>query len=341
MGKREAAVDPAVAVAEALLGGCPDSIEPVAGGRNSRVYRVEIGGKLFALKRYPSLADDPRDRLATEVEALALMAACGLANVPRVIALDRKLNFALLSWLEGAQITCVSDADIDQAAAFLKIIHGMRDGAAAGFYRDAAEACLSGTEVEAQIRRRLAVLHSQCVGELDLVPFLSESFAPLLEQLANAAKAKMAAAGLDFRATLPQEKRTLVPSDFGFHNALRRADGTLAFVDFEYFGWDDPVKLTADVLHHPGTPLGALQRDRFRSAALAIYGADASFGARLDALYPLFGLRWALIVLNEFLPDRWRLRVAAGETDSWAQAKTRQLARARELVAQTQEMANG
>jgi hypothetical protein len=341
MDSSQQAVDPAIAVAEALLGGRADVIEPVAGGRNSRVYRVEIAGKLFALKRYPSLADDPRDRLATEVEALALMAACGLASVPRVIAVDCKHNFALLSWLEGDRIAGVGDTDIDQAAAFLKIIHAMRNRAAADFRRDAAEACFSGAEIEAQIRRRLAVLHSQCAGERDLLPFLSGSFEPLLEHLAHEAKGKMAAAGLDFRAPLPQEKRSLVPSDFGFHNALRRADGTLGFVDFEYFGWDDPVKLTADVLHHPGTPLGRLQHDRFRSAALAIYGADASFGARLHALYPLFGLRWALIVLNEFLPDRWRLRVAAGETESWAHAKTRQLARARELVARTQEMANG
>jgi len=94
-------------------------------------------------------------------------------------------------------------------------------------------------------------------------------------------------------------------------------------------------------LHHPGSPLGPLQRDRFHSAALAIYGADASFGARLEALYPLFGLRWGLILLNEFLPDRWRLRVAAGETESWAHAKTRQLSRARELLARTERMANG
>ena len=36
-----------------------------------------------------------------------------------------------------------------------------------------------------------------------------------------------------------------------------------------------------------------------------------------------------------------RRRVAAGETESWAQAKTRQLARARELLARTEEMANG
>jgi hypothetical protein len=82
------------------------------------------------------------------------------------------------------------------------------------------------------------------------------------------------------------------------------------------------------------------QRERFHDAALAIYGADATFAARLEALYPLFGLRWALILLNEFLPDRWRLRVAAGEAEPWAVAKTRQLARARDLLARTEEMAH-
>ena len=79
----------------------------------------------------------------------------------------------------------------------------------------------------------------------------------------------MQAAGLDFAAELPQEWRSLVPSDFGFHNSLRRADGTLAFVDFEYFGWDDPVKLTADILLHPGQAARPPQRRRFRAAARA------------------------------------------------------------------------
>ena len=341
MTRLQHAVDPAIAAAGDLLGARPDSIEVVGGGRNSRVYRVEIGGKRFALKRYPSLADDPRDRLGTEVEALCLLAERELSNVPRVIAIDREHNFVLLSWLDGTPVTSVGDSDIDQAAAFLEIIHKMRRRAATAFHREAAEACLSGQELEAQIRRRLATLHAQCGAESTLVTFLRNSFEPLLESLANNAKSEMKGAGLDFQATLPQEKRSLVPADFGFHNSLRRADGMLVFVDFEYFGWDDPVKLTADVLHHPGTPVGPSQRDRFRRAALDIYGEDASFGARLGALYPLFGLRWALILLNEFLPNRWRLRVAAGETESWVQAKTRQLSRARELVARTEEMANG
>ena len=337
----EQAVDPVVAVAHELLGARADLIEPVRGGRNSRVYRVEIGGRRFALKRYPSRAEDPRDRLACEAEALRLMAAHGLSSVPRLIAVTRERNFALLSWLDGAPVTHVDDSAVDQATDFIGTIHELRRGAATEFHRSAAEACLSGQEIEAQIRRRLAALHAECGSEASLVSFLKESFEPLLGHLIADARARMAAVGLDFSGTLSQEKRSLIPADFGFHNSLRRTDGTLVFLDFEYFGWDDPVKLTADVLHHPGTPMGPAQSSRFRSAALDIYGEDASFGARLEALYPLFGLRWALILLNEFLPHRWRLRVAAGELDTWAQAKTRQLSRARELVARTERMANG
>ena len=79
----------------------------------------------------------------------------------------------------------------------------------------------------------------------------------------------------------------------------------MAFLDFEYFGWDDPVKLTADILLHPGQKLGLPLWRRFRDAAVGVYGDDRSFATRLAAFYPLFGLRWVLILLNEFIPERW------------------------------------
>ena len=72
---------------------------------------------------------------------------------------------------------------------------------------------------------------------------------------------------------------------------------------------------------------------RFRAAAERLYGEDPSFRARLDAFLPLFGLRWALILLNEFLPERWQRRVMAGATEGWDEAKARQLGKARELLA--------
>jgi hypothetical protein len=136
---------------------------------------------------------------------------------------------------------------------------------------------------------------------------------------------------LSFAQSLPRESRSLCPSDFGFHNALRGPQG-LVFIDFEYFGWDDPVKLTSDFLLHPGMSLAEPLKQRFVGQALAIYGNDARFAGRLRLLYPLFAMRWCLILLNEFMPERWANRVHAGMGLDWAAAKERQLARADALL---------
>ena len=61
--------------------------------------------------------------------------------------------------------------------------------------------------------------------------------------------------GLDFAEEIAPECRTLIPSDLGAHNALRGADGSLYFLDFEYFGWDDPVTSIANFIMHPGMQL--------------------------------------------------------------------------------------
>jgi hypothetical protein len=326
--------DAVLALARDLLGVPIDSIERARGGRNARVFRVAAGGALFALKLFPSPPLDGRDRLATEVEALRLMQGAGLTTVARVVAADPARHGVLLSWLEGNPIAAPSDADVDAAAEFLATLHAMSTTAGArAFGRAAAEACLSGREVERQIRTRLASLIALDTHEPALAGFLHDAFAPALPASLARAERAFADAGLDFAAPLPQEKRSLVPADFGFHNCLRGADGGLKFLDFEYFGWDDPVKLVADMLQHPGTPLAPVQEARLRTAAQRIYGSDTDFAPRLAALFPLFGLRWVLILLNEFLPDRWQQRVAAGETESWSAAKARQLARARGQLA--------
>ena len=319
-------------VARSLIGAPAEIEHLLGGGRNSRIYHVRSGGKEFALKQYPSLADDPRDRLSTEVGALTLMERYRIDAVPRVAGVDRERGFVLLSWVEGAAVTEIVESDVDAAAHFLAAIHALRNTPWAKHQPAAAEACLSGAEIERQVASRLMRLH-ETRGEDDLARFLNLAFVPALERETVNAKAKMKAAGLDFAADLPQEWRSLVPSDFGFHNSLRRKDGTLAFVDFEYFGWDDPVKLSADIILHPGKPLAAPQRRQFRRLAVELYGADSSFAARLNAYLPLFGLRWALILLNEFIPDRWQRRVLAGASETWADAKAAQLARATEFLA--------
>lgn len=321
-------------VANALLVAPAEVGRLRGGGRNSRIYKVRCGGETFALKQYPSRADDPRDRLGTEVAALRLMQRHGIEVIPRVVAVDQTRNFVLLSWVEGDLVKEVGDSDIDSAASFLSSIHALRGVPEAAHQPPAAEACLSGGEVERQLRTRFAGLANLEATEPGLGAFLAREFTPAFERYVAAAKHRLSANGLDFIAEIPQEKRSLVPADFGFHNSLRLGDGSLAYIDFEYFGWDDPVKLTADILLHPGVPLGPAQQERFRAAAERLYGEDKSFAVRLEALLPLFGLRWVLILLNEFLPERWQRRVLAGAAESWEEAKARQLDKASALLVQ-------
>lgn len=319
-------------VARALAGAAITRWVQVGGGRNSRVYRVETESGSFALKQYPSRQDDPRDRLGTEVRALDGMRSQGMTAVPRVVAVDRDRNFALLSWVAGELVRTVDAAGIDRSVAFLGQLHTLRDREVFASFDLAAEACLSGAEIERQIRARVAHLRA-LEGESGLADFLDAEFAPALETALLQARRTLASRGLPFDRTLPCHLRTLVPSDFGFHNALRPVDGSLVFIDFEYFGWDDPVKLTADVLLHPGTPVAKPLKQRFRRMAEDLYGSDGDFACRLEALYRLFGLRWVLILLNEFHPDRWRRRLLAGATEAWSDAKMRQLQAGRRLLA--------
>jgi hypothetical protein len=333
LGTHDANLRQARDVAAALLGAPVEVQHLLAGGRNSRIYRVRCGaGRDFALKQYPSGQDDPRDRLSTEVRALRLMERGEIEVVPRVVHVDRDHGFALFTWIDGSRVVEVAAADIDAAVAFLRRIHGLRRTPWAREQPLAAEACLAGGEIGRQICERLARLRSlsdECV----LQDFLESSFVPAFERWERNARRRVQLGHLDFAAELPQEWRSLVPSDFGFHNSLRLADGFLAFLDFEYFGWDDPVKLTADILLHPGSPLAARQQRRFRQAAAELYGEDPNFRLRLDAYIPLFGLRWVLILLNEFIPERWRRRVLAGATEDWNAAKRKQLGRATDMLA--------
>ncbi len=209
----------------------------------------------------------------------------------------------------------------------------------------AREASLSGAEILRQVKRRFARLAGVAGGHPPLAELLDEALRPALARAGGRARKGYEALGLDFDTELASVERVLSPSDFGFHNALRRADGTIAFIDFEYFGWDDPVRLVADFLLHPGMDLGPEFRASFSRRMTELFGAGSPgaehFTSRLDLLYPLVGLRWCAILLNEFLPERWAGRLFAGATRDRETAQTEQLAKARRMIARVGDALEG
>ncbi len=327
------AEEAAAAAAAALLLTPVATIERVRGfGRNSSVYRVRAGGASYALKQYPPRGEGERNRAAIEFGALRFLAAHGITDVPKALAVDSQRGYALIEWIDGDPVTAATQADIAAAAGFLGAVHALRGGDDAKAQPSAAEACLSAGEIVAQIERRLAQLDAIAVADPKLAALLDGTARPLLARIEAWAGAGYAAARLAFDQPIAASGTTLCPADFGLHNTLRRKSGQLVFIDFDYFGWDDPVKLTSDFLLHPGMLLPEQLKRQFAAAAAAVYEGDSGFRARLALLYPLFALRWCLILLNEFLPERWVNRRNAGVSADCDLAKRRQLDRASEWM---------
>jgi hypothetical protein len=239
-------------------------------------------------------------RLKRERIALEMLADSGCGDVPRLVAVQSEPPAVVLSYVPGNAIHRIMRRDAAAAVAFLDRVRDCAPGAEIRNLPNAWEACFSGAEVETQIRSRLQRLQRVAITGSKLAAFLSERLTHRLARAATHAQNRM---GASWNRDLCPTLRYPSPSDFGFHNALRRHGG-LVFLDFEYFGWDDPVKLLCDMLWHPGMTLPRWARETFHDAAIRRADKDPGFADRFAALYPLYGLRWATILLNPFLPER-------------------------------------
>lgn len=320
-------------IARLLTGADVEDIVPATGGGNNRVFRISAGATAFALKCYPDRTSDTRDRLGAEFKSLGFLKDNGVEAVPAAIACDREKGAALYEWIDGEKIEASGDGEIDAALAFMKTLSVIPQTPEAIALPLASEACLSAGELVRQIDDRVKHLQAEGVGD-GLSEFLNCGLPSILERFLEQAERAYEDLEIGFDEDIPQPHRILSPSDFGLHNALRRSDGSIVFLDFEYFGWDDPVKLVSDFLLHPGQALSHPASEHFFRGAAALYGTkDAMFTRRLDALYPLYGIRWCLIILTEFLPNRMALRQLAGRHPDPDQARRDQLGKAQALLA--------
>jgi len=305
-----------------LLDSKVSSVKRLAGGNNSRVFKVTAeDNSLYAAKLYPGPTADGQNRMTVEFTALEFLHRKGIKSVPKPIIADENGQFALYEFVVGTKIesTQVSEADIDEATRFLQILDELKDDPDAAHLADAAESRFSIQAIISNVESRLGLLDgaegpSPCF-EL-LREFLDTEFLHALRQTNAWCQARHSKSGMTMEAELDPTGRTLSPSDFGFHNCLRRSDGQLVFLDFEYFGWDDPAKMISDFLLHPGMDLRDSLKRRFLENLIGTPNPDEDLLVRVETAYPLFALKWCLILLNPFLAEYRAQRGIDGQTEA-------------------------
>jgi len=326
-----------IKIASDCLGQEIASVAKIGKGGNSKVYHLKSSYREFVVKFYFQHPSDTRDRLGVEFQSLSFLWGEGLRMVPRPIVLNREHQCAFYDFIKGTSpVTDISSKDIDGAVQFLGVLKNLALGAKDLNFPAASEAFFCGMDIMSNIRGRLKRFSfNDNTGEyLALREFLRDEFMPLLETVETWSKLYLVNHGILWEEKISGRYRTLSPSDFGFHNALRTPDESIVFLDFEYFGWDDPAKLVSDFLWHPAMSLTHELKEKFLKQMMGIFD-DPQFKNRLKAFYPLFGLKWCLILLNEFVAvDMQRRGFARLEPQDITAVRLSQLARARTLIQQ-------
>lgn len=327
------------------IAGTPVSqAEALTGGGNSRVFKLACrDGRTLVGKQYFQHPEDDRDRMKVELSALNLLQEHGIECIPRIVSSDHETSIAVYEFIEGEVIHQPGSEDIDQAIEFLGRLKEISARISPDTLQPASEAFFSGDEVMGNIRERLARLDSVPADsplKNELEVFLRKSLHPALEFFSGQLLALYEQGNIRHDQKIAQEDRTLSPSDFGFHNALRRPNGAICFLDFEYFGWDDPVKTLCDFIIHPHQLMNINQelQKQFIEKFMAVLNPPSLFKARAKALYPLFRLKWCLIILNEFIPaEQARRRFSGASPEDENRKLQTQLDKAEKILKETTE----
>lgn len=313
--------------------------EGVGAGRNSRVYKViDDDGRVYLAKHYFAHRGDARDRLQVEFSGLQFLWNHGVREIPQPIAADWTARWALYEYVEGASVPpeIVTSQEIGMAVEFLSALKALRDQPDSRHCPVASEACFSIQAIFGQLQERIKRFPHDDGGPAHLTAlhaFVREQFLPAGQTIRAWCDANAEPCGIALTRELRDEDRTLSPSDFGFHNAIRRPDGRLVFVDFEYFGWDDPAKMIVDMLLHPAMTLSDALKREFVARLLPRFDDPEALARRVRMVYPLWGLKWCLILLNEFVPlDRLRRGFAKPAAAQRQDVYRRQLAKAQQLL---------
>jgi hypothetical protein len=316
-------------------------VELLRRGGNNRIWKISHAEQACVVKAYYRHPSDPRDRLGAEFSFLRHIWAKGVRQVPQPLAADRGRGVALYSFVEGQTVpegADISRSDVDAAACFLRDINVDRGSPSALALPAASEACFSEADHLALMHQRVRRLDSASpVPEVkadtdDLVQRIGALARQVDVSLRSISKQAVEAS----TTALASSSRCLSPSDFGFHNALRRPDGQWAFLDFEYAGWDDPAKTVADFFAHPGFRVDRDHARPFWARFSEVFdtGDRAALKARVQRLAPVFRLKWACIVLNELLADAARRREFAGNLSpsTLAERQRTQLSKSNSLL---------
>ena len=310
-------------------------VRSINAGANNRTYCVETEGARFFVKHYFQHIFDQRDRLETEYSFLSYAYSIAPDYVPKPITKNPNTGMALYEYIPGKSINYgeVGQNEVDAAIDFFKILNQPELRLTATSIPPASDSAFTLIEHARTVDYRIEqLLQIEPVDEIDFqgVIFIN-SMAIFWKELRSNLMIEAKRLGWDPEYILPLEQRCLSPSDFGFHNAIRTAEGSIRFIDFEYAGWDDPAKTVADFFAQPAVSVPTDYYDDFFKGIQQLFADEDLFLLRTHLLKPVHQIKWCCIALNVFQDVHMSRRKFSNPTLNEQGIKNNQLIKAKNI----------
>lgn len=313
------------------------SFERLPGGGNNQVYKVVSSNGTYLLKAYFNHPEDTRQRLRAEFSMCAFAVDLGITAVARPIVADKFQHLGLYEFIEGAKLdlNALTELDVQDLIEFFKALNAPSELAGAMMLPAASEAFFTlGAHLNC-VEERLNRLEKIEIGsavDADAKKFFETEIRSAMKRVRNDFEKSCKTHKLNPTVALNENLHIVSPSDFGFHNALRRVDGELVFIDFEYAGWDDAAKTLCDLYWQQAFPLSAEFKNQIFEGIFGFLAADEMLRLRTEILLPVYQLKWVSIVMNHFAHVGQMRRAFAGSAEEVEQRKQAQLDKARALL---------
>jgi hypothetical protein len=307
-------------------------IQELTLGRNNKVVKLKTPKKNFILKIFYENLIDERDRYSAETRFYDYIGTKHIDHSSQCLARSQSNRAILLDFIEGEHLTSseITEAAFAQMMDFICALNDEKKSRPS--LPMASESCFSDYDHIYLVDCRIKKLSAK-VQDRSAAKFISDLLIPSWHHIREEARKT----SKNWKIPLTVDERCISPSDFGFHNCVRRPNGTLAFYDFEYAGWDDPAKLICDIFCQVEVPVPLkhfpIAIERIESKLKTKRLAD-----HVNWLMPTCRIKWCCILLNEFITIEAKRRHFSGRIiDEKALNRQLEMATAVLVTARTNE----
>lgn len=262
-------------------------IRPINSAYNSKLIKIIFNKKKYIIKLYPN---KKTKQFLYEFFFLKIYSDCN--NIPKIFHSDYNNKSLVIKYLAGKKINKNQSKYIGKIIQFLGYLQKKKK-----FFEInkiyAQDACLKFEDhlnnTYSKIKNLEKKIKSKNSSYLNFIKDLKIRYDTKKKNIEKKySKTKICKKNLD--------RLIVSPSDFGFNNILKK-NNKIYFIDFEYAGLDDPLKLCFDFLSNPNTKMPKIKKLEFLRKFAKKFKINNIIKIYND-LIDFYYLKWAIIILN-------------------------------------------